>query len=363
METVLVTGGAGFIGSCFVRHLLESDADVRVVTLDALTYAGSLENLKDLPNPDRHVFVQADICNQAAIEDILREYRPEAVVHLAAESHVDRSISSPAQFVQTNILGTYNLLEACRHAWTVYGGLDRSRLRFHHVSTDEVFGSLGPEDRPFSESSPYAPNSPYAASKAASDHLVRSYMRTYAFPAVITNCSNNYGPYQFPEKLIPLIILNALEGKSLPVYGDGGQVRDWVFVEDHCQAMALVLRHGTTFETYNIGGENQSTNLEVVKQICVIMDEARPDSPWVPHRSLIQLVSDRPGHDRRYAMNIRKIQAELGWSPRHTLSEGLRKTVEWFLSHQEWVETRRNNPEYLRWLQVNYASRGRAGGG
>lgn len=361
MDTVLVTGGAGFIGSCFVRYILESDPNVRVVTLDALTYAGSLENLQELPDPARHIFVRGDIRDRETVEEVMQEYRPDKVVHFAAESHVDRSISGPGQFVQTNIVGTFNLLEACRRLLSEKSGLGEDHFRFHHISTDEVFGSLGPNDPPFSETTPYAPNSPYAASKAASDHLVRAYVHTYGFPAVISNCSNNYGPYQFPEKLIPLVILNALEGNPLPVYGDGGHVRDWIFVGDHCEALRLVLRQGSISKTYNIGGGNQLTNLEVVEQICAILDETRPDSPWAPHRSLIRFVSDRPGHDRRYAMDISKMKRELGWQPRRTLAQGLQETVDWYLDHLEWVEAIRSNPEYQRWLEANYAWRGEAG--
>src|SRR3990172_8473184 len=360
METILVTGGAGFIGSCFVRYLLESESDVRAVTLDALTYAGSLENLRELPDPARHVFVRGDIRDRETVDKVMQDYRPDKVVHFAAESHVDRSISGPGHFVHTNIVGTYNLLEACRRLWSDNAGLGGDRFRFQHISTDEVFGSLGPTDPPFSESTAYAPNSPYAASKAASDHLVRAYVHTYGFPAVITNCSNNYGPYQFPEKLIPLVILNALERNPLPVYGDGGHVRDWLFVADHCEALGRVLHRGTVSETYNIGGGGQTTNLEVVEQVCAIMDKARPDSTWVPHRSLIRFVSDRPGHDRRYAMDISKMKEQLGWQPRRTLAEGLQETVDWYLSHPEWVKSIRSNPEYQRWLQANYASRGEA---
>ena len=361
MKSVLVTGGAGFIGSNFVRYLLRQDPEIQVVNLDALTYAGSLENLEDLPSPERHLFVRGDICDGQLVEGLFRDHSIDTVVHFAAESHVDRSIVGPAPFVRTNIVGTFTLLEAARAAWLEDRGVPASAARFHHVSTDEVFGSLGPEDPPFSETTPYAPNSPYAASKAASDHLVRAYAHTYGLPTVITNCSNNYGPYQFPEKLIPLVILNAMEGKPLPVYEDGRHIRDWLFVEDHCVALELVLRRGRIAETYNIGGENQPTNLEVVEQLCAITDEARPDSPWVPHRSLIAFVPDRPGHDRRYGMDTSKIHDELGWRPRHTLAEGLRKTVAWYLSHPEWIAAIRNKPDYQAWLEANYVARAEAG--
>ena len=358
MNNVLVTGGAGFIGSCFVRTLLKHDPEVRVVTLDALTYAGSLENLRELADPARHTFVHGDICDQELVLSLFREYEIDTLAHFAAESHVDRSILGPAPFIQTNVLGTFSLLEAARSAWSNDHTSTGEARRFLHISTDEVYGSLGPADPPFSETTPYAPNSPYAASKAASDHLVQAYAHTYRLPAVITNCSNNYGPYQFPEKLVSLVILNASEGKSLPVYGDGGQIRDWLFVEDHCEALELVLRRGGSGQTYNIGGGNQLTNLEMVERICGIMDEVRPESPWIPHRSLIRFVEDRPGHDRRYAMDFGKIGSELGWRPRHTLTEGMRKTVEWYLEHPEWVASVTAKPDYQSWLEANYVARG-----
>lgn len=360
MKNVLVTGGAGFIGSCFVRSLLEADPQVRIVTLDALTYAGSLENLRDLADPARHTFVQGDICDSELVASLFREHKIDTVAHFAAESHVDRSILGPAPFIQTNVFGTFSLLEAARIAWSDDRAANGQARRFLHISTDEVYGSLGPTDPAFRETTAYAPNSPYAASKAASDHLVRSYAHTYQLPAVITNCSNNYGPYQFPEKLVSLTILNASEGRPLPIYGDGGQIRDWLFVEDHCEALELVLRRGRNGQTYNIGGDNQSTNLEMVERICGILDELRPESPWVPHRSLIHFVEDRPGHDRRYAMDFRKIESELGWRPRHTLAEGIRETVVWYLGHPEWVASIRSRPDYESWLQANYVSRGEA---
>lgn len=358
MHNVLVTGGAGFIGSNFVRYLLRVEPQVHIVNLDALTYAGRLENLADLPDPQRHTFVHGDICDRPLVDRLLREHQIDTVVHFAAESHVDRSIFGPARFVQTNIIGTFTLLEAVRQFWLQEKALPKETVLFHHVSTDEVFGSLEPHDPPFSETTPYAPNSPYAASKAASDHLVRAYGHTYGLPYTLTNCSNNYGPYQFPEKLIPLMILNALEGRALPVYGDGKQVRDWLYVEDHCEALWLVLQRGRRGETYNIGGGNQPTNLEVVQTICAILDELLPASPHAPHARLIQFVADRPGHDRRYAMDISKIERELGWQPKESLRSGLEKTVRWYLSHPQWVEAIRKKGEYQEWLQKNYAERG-----
>lgn len=357
-HSLLVTGGAGFIGSNFVRYLLAHNPDVRIVNLDLLTYAGSLENLKGLPDPARHTFVQGDICDRALVEDLFRRYQVDTVVHFAAESHVDRSILGPAQFIQTNIVGTFTLLEAARQAWLKEGIVPVEQARFHHVSTDEVFGSLEPHDPPFTETTPYNPRSPYSASKASSDHLVRAYHHTYGLPVSITNCSNNYGPYQFPEKLIPLMIFNALNGKPLPIYGDGQQVRDWLYVEDHCEAIWKVVCEGKLGETYNIGGGNNPTNLQVVHTLCDILDELLPRSPHAPHRSLIQFVADRPGHDRRYAMDIRKIQRELGWSPRETLASGLRKTVQWYLSHPDWIEAIRQTSDLSGWMEKNYARRG-----
>lgn len=354
MQNVLVTGGAGFIGSNFVRYLLKIEAGIHIVNLDALTYAGSLENLKDLPDETRHTFIQGDICDQQLVGRIFKENKIDTVVHFAAESHVDRSILGPAPFVQTNINGTFGLLEAARQAW------DDGRLedvRFHHVSTDEVFGSLGASDPAFSESTPYEPRSPYSASKAASDHLVRAYFHTYGLPITITNCSNNYGPYQFPEKLIPLMILNALQGKPLPVYGDGKQIRDWLFVEDHCEAIHRVLINGRLGETYNIGGGNQPYNIDLVHELCVILDELKP--ALRPHSNLIAYVSDRPGHDRRYAMDITKIRDELGWTPRHDIENGLRETVKWYLDHQDWVRTIMKQASYGEWLEQNYTRRGK----
>ena len=356
MQNVLVTGGAGFIGSNFVRYLLANELQVQVFNLDLLTYAGSLENLKDLPDAQRHTFVKGDICDRSLVEELMRRHAIDTVVHFAAETHVDRSILDPENFIRTNIQGTYTLLEAARRVWQESGA--SQDVRFHHISTDEVFGMLGPDDPAFSESSPYAPNSPYAASKASSDHLVRSYGHTYGLPFTITNCTNNYGPYQFPEKLIPLMILNAQEGRPLPVYGDGQQIRDWLYVEDHCEAIHTVLVKGRSGETYAVGGDNQPANLTVVKTLCEILDEFQPASPFVPHANLIQYVKDRPGHDRRYDMNITKLRQELGWEPRQSLESGLLKTVEWYLSHPEWVEAIRKQQDYQGWLEKNYAKRG-----
>lgn len=351
MKNVLVTGGAGFIGSNFVRHVLKAEPEVRVFNLDALTYAGSLENLNDLPDAARHTFIQGDICDEGLIGKIFREHPIDTVVHFAAESHVDRSILGPAPFVQTNVIGTFTLLEAARQAWVN----ERSGKRFHHVSTDEVFGSLNPNDPAFTESTPYEPRSPYSASKAASDHLVRAYFHTYQLPVTITNCSNNYGPYQFPEKLIPLMILNALQGKPLPVYGDGRQIRDWLFVEDHCEAIYLVLKKGRLGETYNIGGGNQPYNIDLVKEICSILDELKPAAK--PYAELITHVTDRPGHDRRYAMDITRMRSELGWVPKHDIESGLRATVQWYLDHMDWVSAISKQAGYNDWLQQNYARR------
>jgi len=358
VKNVLITGGAGFIGSNFVRYLLTADAQVSIINLDALTYAGSQENLKDLPDETRHRFIQGDICDRDLVERIFHDYLIDTVVHFAAESHVDRSILGPGQFVQTNIVGTFTLLDAARQFWLVDKQLPQSGVRFHHVSTDEVFGSLGPNDPPFSETTPYAPRSPYAASKAASDHLVRAYYSTYGLPVTISNCSNNYGPYQFPEKLIPLMILNAVNGLPLPVYGDGQQVRDWLYVEDHCEAIWHILQDGRLGETYNIGGDNQPPNLLVIRQICSILDELLPASAYAPHESLLSYVTDRPGHDRRYDMDIRKIHSELGWAPRESLGSGLQKTIEWYLGHPDWVQAISNRSDYQSWIHKNYTTRG-----
>ncbi len=356
MQTILVTGGAGFIGSNFIHFLQKTHPQIRIVNLDALTYAGSLENLKELPYPEQHIFVHGDICDRSLVDQIFHQYKIETVVHFAAETHVDRSISGPGQFIQTNIVGTFTLLEAARQYWLEQKQMD-GKVHFHHVSTDEVFGSLKPEEPAFCETTPYAPNSPYAASKAASDHLVRAYTHTYGLPATITNCSNNYGPRQFPEKLIPLMVLNALNGQPLPVYGDGQQIRDWLYVEDHCEAIWNVITHGTPGETYAVGGENQPANLTVIRTICDILDELQPTSAYTPHEQLIQYVSDRPGHDRRYAMNILKIQQELGWQPKQSLNEGLLKTIRWYLDHPEWVQTIHQQQDFQKWMEQNYTQR------
>lgn len=357
MRNVLVTGGAGFIGSNFIRYLLKTQADVYVVNLDLLTYAGSLENLKDLPSPERYEFIKGDICSQPLVEDILRRKKINIVVHFAAETHVDRSILAPHAFIQTNIFGTFSLLEAARKVWLDEERENVKKVRFHHISTDEVFGSLGKDAPAFIETTPYSPNSPYAASKAGSDLLARAYSKTYGLPITITNCSNNYGPHQFPEKLVPLIILNALEGKPLPIYGDGKQIRDWLYVEDHCEALWRVLHNGKAGESYNLGGDNQPTNLEIVNTICEILDGLKPNSPHRPHASLKEFVPDRPGHDRRYAMNINKIRSELGWRPKHDLQEGLQRTVAWYLEHSDWLEGIRKQLEYQSWLEKNYKDR------
>jgi len=355
MQNILVTGGAGFIGSNFIRRLQEIDRQLHTVNLDALTYAGSLENLRDLPEPGRYHFIHGDIGDQALVLRILREYSIDTIVHFAAESHVDRSILGPAPFIQTNINGTFTLLEASRTVWLDESQSTSASRRFHHISTDEVFGSLAPEEPPFTETTPYAPNSPYAASKASSDHLVRAYAHTFQLPVTISNCSNNYGPYQFPEKLIPLVILNAISGRPLPVYGDGAQIRDWLFVEDHCDAILSILQEGSPGETYNIGGGNQPTNLEIVRQICQILDDRIPGSKYRPHESLIEFVPDRPGHDRRYAMDSTKIRTKLGWSPRESLATGLEKTIDWYLDHHAWLEEIRKRPSLNEWMDIQYS--------
>ncbi len=331
---ILVTGGAGFIGSALIRYLIRETA-VTVINVDKLTYAGNLESLASVSDNSRYYFENVDICNTEAISTILKRHRPNAVVHLAAESHVDRSIDGPAEFVKTNIVGTYSLLDTVLPYWERLEGDEQDCFVFHHVSTDEVYGSLG-EQGLFAEASPYQPNSPYSASKAASDHLVRAWHHTYELPVVITNCSNNYGPYQFPEKLIPLMIINGISGMPLPVYGGGENVRDWLHVEDHVRALWHVLGRGNLGETYNIGGNTERTNIEVVKSVCGILDELVPNSPHTPHSSLITFVKDRPGHDKRYAIDGSKIHQELGWAPRETFETGLRKTVAWYLENREW---------------------------
>jgi dTDP-glucose 4,6-dehydratase len=354
-DVILVTGGAGFIGSNFVLAWCEN-ASGGVVTLDKLTYAGNLRNLDSLAGNPRHLFVQGDICDAELVGDLLATHRPRAILHFAAESHVDRSINNPGEFVQTNAQGTLNLLEAARRLWQDLGAAERLRFRFLHVSTDEVYGSLGPSDSAFTESTPYAPNSPYAASKAASDHLVRAYHHTYGLPTLTTNCSNNYGPYQFPEKLIPLVLLNALEGKPLPVYGDGLNVRDWLYVLDHCAAIRRVLETGEPGETYNIGGRSERTNLDVVTTICNILDELRPDAGVGERCKLIAFVKDRPGHDRRYAIDAGKIERELAWTPQTPFERGIRQTIEWYLANMQWVDEVRSGA-YHEWLQLNYRGR------
>ena len=351
---ILVTGGAGFIGSNFVLDWL-AQSDEPVVNLDKLTYAGNLNNLDSLNQDPRHIFVHGDIGDQAHMGRLLAEYRPRAIVHFAAESHVDRSISGPAAFVETNVNGTFALLEAARAYWSALAVADKEAFRFLHVSTDEVYGSLGLDDAPFSETTPYAPNSPYSASKAASDHLVRAYHHTYGMPVLTTNCSNNYGPYHFPEKLIPLIITNARAGKALPIYGDGQQVRDWLYVSDHCAAIRRVLADGRLGEVYNVGGWNEKANLEVVHTLCDILDQLDPKAQG-SYREQITYVQDRPGHDRRYAIDARKLERELGWKPAETFESGIRKTVQWFLDHQDWVRDVQSG-EYLKWIDKNYAQR------
>jgi dTDP-glucose 4,6-dehydratase len=357
MKNILVTGGAGFIGSNFIRFILRQEPDIQVVNLDKLTYAGRMENLQDLPDPQRHIFVKGDVCDRDLVQRLLRQHRIDTIVHFAAETHVDRSISAPDQFIQTNVIGTHTLLEAARAYWLEEGGPGETSVRFHHVSTDEVYGDLRPGEPAWTEETPYDPSSPYSASKAASDHLVRAYGRTYQMPYTITNCTNNYGPYQFPEKLIPLMLINMVAGKPLPVYGDGGQIRDWLYVEDHCEAIWRVLRRGTPGETYNIGGNNQPTNLAVVQTLCDIADELLHDSPHAPHAQLITYVKDRPGHDRRYAMDITKIRTQLGWEPRQSLESGLLATFKWYLEHAEWVSQINRQADFQNWLELNYTKR------
>jgi dTDP-glucose 4,6-dehydratase len=375
-DCILVTGGAGFIGSNFVLRTA-GQSGTGIVNLDKLTYAGNLQNLESLqgsggrpegdgatqaggrPQKDgatRYTFVRGDIGDRELVRSLLAEHRPRAVAHFAAESHVDRSILGPEEFLRTNVHGTFALLEEARSYWQGLPREEGSAFRFLHVSTDEVYGSLGPGDAAFTEKTAYAPNSPYAASKAASDHLVRAYHHTYGLPTLTTNCSNNYGPYQFPEKLIPLVILNALRGKAIPVYGDGQNVRDWLYVEDHCDAIGVVLRSGRPGETYNIGGSSEKTNMEVVTTICELLDELAPESKFRPHKSLITFVTDRPGHDRRYAIDASKLRRELGWEPRENFRSGMRKTIEWYLGHPEWLESVVSGA-YKEWVAVQYAVR------
>jgi dTDP-glucose 4,6-dehydratase len=354
---VLVTGGAGFIGSNFVLDWFESQPQpAPLINLDKLTYAGNPANLEPLAGNPAYTFVHGDICDAALVASLFREHRPTAIVHFAAESHVDRSITGPEAFLRTNIDGTFTLLKTAREYCETLTAAEREDFRFLHVSTDEVYGTLGPNDPAFHEDTPYAPNSPYAASKAASDHLVRAWHHTYGLPTLITNCSNNYGPLHFPEKLIPLMIINALAGKPLPVYGDGGQVRDWLYVRDHCSAIRAVLARGRVGETYNIGGGNQRTNLEVVTTLCALLDELVPNSPYLPHGQLLRHVQDRPGHDRRYAIDARKLERELDWRAQESFETGLRKTVQWYLDNPAWIENVTSGA-YQHWIDQNYAGR------
>ncbi|ELY4608943.1 dTDP-glucose 4,6-dehydratase [Cronobacter turicensis] len=358
---ILVTGGAGFIGSAVVRHIIDHTQD-RVVNLDKLTYAGNPESVSSVAHSERYAFEQVDICDRAALDRVFKEHQPDAVMHLAAESHVDRSISGPADFIETNIVGTYTLLEAARAYWSSLDDQRKAAFRFHHISTDEVYGDLPHPDEwqasealpLFTEKTAYAPSSPYSASKASSDHLVRAWLRTYGLPTIVTNCSNNYGPYHFPEKLIPLVILNALDGKPLPVYGKGDQIRDWLYVEDHARALYTVVTQGQVGETYNIGGHNEKKNLDVVLTICALLDEIKPKS--TSYREQITYVADRPGHDRRYAIDADKISRELGWQPQETFESGIRKTVQWYLDNSQWVENVKSGA-YKSWIEENYGTR------
>jgi dTDP-glucose 4,6-dehydratase len=348
-QSILVTGGAGFIGSNFILHWLAQEGS-RVVNLDKLTYAGNPANLAELCDDNRYVFARGDINDAELVSDLLQRYKPAAIVHFAAESHVDRSIHNAQEFIRTNIEGTFQLLQVARQYWTGLGEAEKQNFRFLHVSTDEVYGSLGPTDPPFTEKTPFAPNSPYAASKASADHLVRAFHHTYGLPTLTTNCSNNYGPYQFPEKLIPLMIHNAIMGNPLPVYGDGLNVRDWLYVKDHCEAIRQVLRNGRVGECYNIGGNSEKSNIEVIREICAVLSELRPGGGY---ESLITYVKDRPGHDRRYAMDCTKIRSELGWTPNESFSSGLRKTVEWYLAHEEWISSVTSGA-YREWIDLHY---------
>ncbi|SPK71366.1 dTDP-D-glucose-4,6-dehydratase [Cupriavidus taiwanensis] len=354
MSHILVTGGAGFIGANFVLAWLSDKSAHGVVNVDKLTYAGNRKTLASVEDDPRHVFSQTDVCDRAALDQLFATYKPRAVVHFAAESHVDRSIHGPGEFIQTNIVGTFTLLEAARAFWSGLAEPAKSEFRFLHVSTDEVFGSLSETDPQFSETTPYAPNSPYSASKAASDHLVRAYHHTYGLPVLTTNCSNNYGPYHFPEKLIPLVIANALAGKPLPIYGDGKNVRDWLYVRDHCSAIREVLARGRLGETYNVGGWNEKTNLDVVHTLCDLLDELSPKAIG-SYRDQITFVKDRPGHDRRYAIDARKLERELAWKPAETFESGLRKTVQWYLDNQTWVQDVMSG-EYRNWVAKQYAA-------
>lgn len=354
MRNILVTGGAGFIGSNFVRYSNSIDPNLNIIVLDSLTYAGSKSNLKELISNNTIKFIKGDITDQDGLSIIFKDYDIDTVVHFAAESHVDRSILDPGVFIKTNVLGTYNLLECARTCWDYKNS---TNYRFHHVSTDEVYGSLDKDDAPFAETTSYDPHSPYSASKASSDHIVRSYFHTYGLPVTISNCSNNYGPYQFPEKFIPLTILNALQGKPIPIYGDGKQIRDWLYVDDHCEALIMILKLGRIGETYNIGGGNQPMNIEVVETICDILDEMDPRSSNIPHKNLIQFVKDRPGHDRRYAINYNKILNELNWKPKFSLISGLKKTISWYIENQEWIQSICKEKNYSHWITENYINR------
>ncbi len=354
-KPILVTGGAGFIGSNFILDWI-ANQDSPVINLDKLTYAGNVRNLAKLNGDTRHIFVKGDINDQALVGKLLVKYKPRAVVNFAAESHVDRSIHGPQDFIQTNINGTFHLLEEFRAYWEELVGDEKSAFRFLHISTDEVYGSLGPDDVPFTETTPYAPNSPYSASKAASDHLIRAYRHTYGLPVMTSNCSNNYGPFQFPEKLIPLMILSALNQKALPIYGDGLNIRDWLYVGDHCSALRTILAKGRPGEVYNIGGSNERTNLDVGRAICAELDELRPNPRIVRYASLITFIKDRPGHDRRYAIDTRKIKRELGWRAEESFETGIRKTVQWYLDNMDWVENVTSG-EYKLWMDKNYGNR------
>ncbi|MFW1926759.1 dTDP-glucose 4,6-dehydratase [Acinetobacter ursingii] len=351
---ILITGGAGFIGSAVVRHIIKNTNN-KVLNVDKLTYAGNLESLKKIDQNERYQFSQTDICDRVALDKLFADFQPDAVMHLAAESHVDRSITGSAAFIETNIIGTYQLLEAARHYWNALAQERKSVFRFHHISTDEVYGDLEGTDNLFTETTAYAPSSPYSASKASSDHLVRAWNRTYGLPVVVTNCSNNYGPYHFPEKLIPLVILNALDGKALPIYGKGNQIRDWLYVEDHARALYKVVTEGIVGETYNIGGHNEKQNIDVVKAICNLLEELAPNKPEgvANYQDLITYVTDRPGHDLRYAIDASKIQKDLGWVPEESFETGLRKTVEWYLNNKKWVEHIQSG-EYQNWVAQQY---------
>ncbi|WP_332846868.1 dTDP-glucose 4,6-dehydratase [Pseudomonas lactucae] len=353
--TILVTGGAGFIGANFVLDWV-AQADEPVINLDKLTYAGNLENLSSLEGNKRHIFVQGDIADTQLVQRLLAEHQPRAILNFAAESHVDRSIHGPEDFIETNVVGTFRLLEAVRAYWKALDSDAQQAFRFLHVSTDEVYGSLAKDDPAFTETHQYEPNSPYSASKAASDHLVRAYHHTYGLPVLTTNCSNNYGPFHFPEKLIPLMIVNALAGKALPVYGDGQQIRDWLYVKDHCSAIRRVLEAGTVGEVYNVGGWNEKPNLDIVHTVCALLDELRPQADGKPYSDQIAYVTDRPGHDRRYAIDARKLERELGWKPAETFETGIRKTVEWYLDNQDWVSNIQSG-SYREWVEKNYTER------